>query len=109
MLLPGETVSLELRVLVDAPTARALNAGNDALHELLVLRVGGGRDYFVDVSASCARSCFATSLDELCATPGGALRRRYAAAAAGRGRRAPRSEVPKESGASSTRSGGAAR
>lgn len=66
MLLPGEeAATLEFSITVDNATARSLNAGREVLDDILILRLEGGRDYYITVKADYARSCFGMSLEEL--------------------------------------------
>lgn len=66
MLIPGEAPSaLEFKVSIDNATAQQLNAGREVLDDILILRLEGGRDYYITVKASYARSCFGMSLEEL--------------------------------------------
>lgn len=69
MLLPGEEVAVELSAVVDANTADALNASRETLDDIVVLRIENGKDFFIVIKASFARSCFGMSLAQLvCAT-----------------------------------------
>ena len=65
MLLPGEEVVVELSAVVDATTADALNTSRETLDDIVVLRIENGKDFFVVVKASFARSCFGMSLAQL--------------------------------------------
>ena len=42
-----------------------MNSGREVLEDILILRLEGGRDYYITVKASYARSCFGMSLEEL--------------------------------------------
>ena len=50
---------------IDNATARRLNAGREVLEDILILRLENGRDYYISVKGSYARSCFGMSVDEL--------------------------------------------
>ena len=67
MLVPGEggPATLEFTVTIDNTTAKNLNAGREVLDDILILRLEGGRDYYLTVKAQYARSCFGMSLEEL--------------------------------------------
>jgi len=66
MLLPGEeAATLEFTVSIDNSTAQNINAGREVLDDILILRLEGGRDYYITVKADYARSCFGMSLEEL--------------------------------------------
>lgn len=42
-----------------------LNQGREVLDDILILRLENGRDYYITVKATYARSCFGMSVDEL--------------------------------------------
>lgn len=66
MLIPGEQpATIEVTVTLDNNTAQLLNARREILEDILILRLENGRDYYITVKVSYARSCFAMSLDEL--------------------------------------------
>lgn len=66
MLIPGEeTVTLDFSITIDNNTAQNLNSGREVLEDILILRLEGGRDYYITVRATYARSCFGMSVDEL--------------------------------------------
>lgn len=66
MLIPGEAASkIDLTVTIDKETAKLLNSGREVLEDILILRLENGRDYYLSVRASFARSCFGMSLEEL--------------------------------------------
>ncbi|KAH8909242.1 endonuclease/Exonuclease/phosphatase [Coniochaeta sp. PMI_546] len=72
---PGETVKAVLKVMVsDIGQCRMLNEGCIRLEDVLVLRVKGGRDYFIPVRAAWSPTCIGRSLDELIRVPDGGLR-----------------------------------
>lgn len=51
--------------MITKETAQLLNSGREALDDILILRLEGGRDYYITVKASFARSCFGMTVDEL--------------------------------------------
>ena len=66
MLIPGEKeATINFSITIDNATARALNAGQEILEDIIILRLEKGRDYYVTVSGKYARSCFGMSVDEL--------------------------------------------
>jgi phosphatidylinositol-bisphosphatase len=66
MLIPGEeSVTVEFTLAIDNVTAQNLNSGREVLDDILILRLEGGRDYYITVKASYARSCFGMSAEEL--------------------------------------------
>ncbi|OIW29358.1 DNase I-like protein [Coniochaeta ligniaria NRRL 30616] len=72
---PGETVKAVLKVFIcDISQARMLNEGGIRLEDVLILRVKGGRDYFIPVRAVWSPTCIGRSLDELIRVPDGGLR-----------------------------------
>jgi phosphatidylinositol-bisphosphatase len=72
---PGETVKALLIAFIDGiDEARMLNEGRSQLEDVLVLRVKGGRDYFIPVRATWSPTCIGRSLEELIRVPDGGLR-----------------------------------
>jgi inositol polyphosphate 5-phosphatase INPP5B/F len=66
MLIPGDSpATLVFTLSIDNATAQSLNSGREVLDDILILRLEGGRDYYVSVKANYARSCFGMALDEL--------------------------------------------
>jgi len=66
MLIPGEQAAkINVSITINNNTAQQLNSGGEILNEILVLRLENGRDYYITVKASYARSCFGMTLDEL--------------------------------------------
>ena len=65
MLLPNEKAEIAFTVRVDVRTAQALNAGQELLDDILILRLENGQDFFLSVSGQYARSAFGMSLEEL--------------------------------------------
>jgi len=70
---PGEVVSISLTLLIDqVQQVLALNDGSEILDDVLVLRVEGGRDVFIPISATWLYSSYGTTLKELVRIPEGA-------------------------------------
>lgn len=65
MLIPGERMEIELTITIDNVTANKLNTSREVLDDVLVLRLENGRDYYLSVSGTYARSCFGMSVEEL--------------------------------------------
>ena len=66
MIVPGEeSLTLDFTLTIDNVTAQNLNSGREVLEDILILRLEGGRDYYITVKASYARSCFGMSAEEL--------------------------------------------
>lgn len=66
MLIPGEqTTTIDFTLTITKDTAQMLNSGREILEDILILRLEKGRDYYITVRASYARSCFGMSMDEL--------------------------------------------
>jgi phosphatidylinositol-bisphosphatase len=66
MLIPGEEASvMNFTITISNHTAQMLNSGRDVLDDILILRLENGRDYYITVKATYARSCFGMSVDEL--------------------------------------------
>jgi inositol polyphosphate 5-phosphatase INPP5B/F len=70
MLIPGEPTSkIEVTITIDKDTAKLLNSGRGVLEDILILRLENGRDYYLTIRASYARSCFGMSMEELVLYP----------------------------------------
>mmetsp|Transcript_32528 Transcript_32528/g.78943 ORF Transcript_32528/g.78943 Transcript_32528/m.78943 type:complete len:811 (+) Transcript_32528:49-2481(+) len=66
MLVPGEQPGVvTVTVTIDNNTAKLLNAGREVLKDTLILRLENGREYYVSIKGTFARSCFGMSLDQL--------------------------------------------
>lgn len=66
LLIPGESpATIKVTITIDKNTAQLLNQGREVLDDILILRLENGRDYYITVKASYARSCFGMSVDEL--------------------------------------------
>jgi phosphatidylinositol-bisphosphatase len=66
MLIPGdEPAVINFTVTIDKTTAQMLNTGREVLDDVVILRLENGRDYYITIKASYARSCFGMSVDEL--------------------------------------------
>lgn len=72
---PGETAKALLIASIDGiDEARRLNEFGSELEDILVLRVKGGRDYFIPVRATWSPTCIGRSLQELIRVPDGGIR-----------------------------------
>ena len=65
VMLPGDVMKVDLTMLVDAPSAPALNRGDDFLDDVLIIHVVNGADKFVAVNGVWQASCFGVDLDVL--------------------------------------------
>eukprot|EP00532_Pseudo-nitzschia_australis_P009224 CAMPEP_0168163900 /NCGR_PEP_ID=MMETSP0139_2-20121125/633_1 /TAXON_ID=44445 /ORGANISM="Pseudo-nitzschia australis, Strain 10249 10 AB" /LENGTH=897 /DNA_ID=CAMNT_0008080847 /DNA_START=170 /DNA_END=2863 /DNA_ORIENTATION=- len=66
LLIPGEkAATINVTVTIDNKTAQLLNGGREVLNDILILRLENGRDYYITVKGTYARSCFGMSLDEM--------------------------------------------
>ena len=66
MLIPGDRpATIDFTVTIDNRTAQLLNSGQEVLDDVLILRLENGRDYYITVKATFARSCFGMSVDDL--------------------------------------------
>ncbi|TPX35138.1 hypothetical protein SmJEL517_g02381 [Synchytrium microbalum] len=61
-IMPGESVSIELTMAVDALTSPGLNSGKDQLDDFLILHVERGADFFLQVSGEWMPSNFGLNL-----------------------------------------------
>jgi hypothetical protein len=72
---PGDTIAATLTIEIsDLDIVRQLNAQKTIIDDVLVLRVSGGRDYFIPVRGSWLQSCFGRSIDQLIRVPEGGVR-----------------------------------
>ncbi|XP_055345487.1 inositol polyphosphate 5-phosphatase OCRL-like [Paramacrobiotus metropolitanus] len=62
---PGETTDVELEIEVNRKTVQQLTTGADQIDDILVLKLQGGRDFFICVQGRYVPSCFGTSLQQL--------------------------------------------
>jgi phosphatidylinositol-bisphosphatase len=66
MLIPGDApATIDVTVTIDNKIAQSLNGGREVLDDILILRLENGRDYYITVKGSYARSCFGMSLEEM--------------------------------------------
>jgi len=66
MLIPGDAAAtINVSVTINKKTAQLLNGGREVVDDILILRLENGRDYYITVKGSYARSCFGMSLDEM--------------------------------------------
>jgi len=66
MLIPGEqAATIEVSITINSATAQQLNGRREVLNDILVLRLENGRDYYITINATYARSCFGMNLDDL--------------------------------------------
>jgi inositol polyphosphate 5-phosphatase INPP5B/F len=66
MLIPGdEPAVMNFTLTIDKTTAQMLNTGREVLDDIVILRLENGRDYYITIKATYARSCFGMSADEL--------------------------------------------
>eukprot|EP00956_Cyclotella_meneghiniana_P019872 scaffold34547_cov69-Cyclotella_meneghiniana.AAC.4 len=65
MLIPGEQTEIEFTIGIDNATSHLLNTSKEVLDDVLILRLENGRDYYISVKGSYARSCFGMPVDEL--------------------------------------------
>ncbi|GKY94005.1 hypothetical protein MPSEU_000367300 [Mayamaea pseudoterrestris] len=66
LIIPGSSPScIVCTVTITKDTAHMLNSGREVLSDVLVLRLENGRDYYITVEATYARSCFGMSAEEL--------------------------------------------
>lgn len=72
---PGESTSIDLVVHIHSGSlVQELNRGALCLDEILVLRVLGGRDFFIPVRGTWLQTCFYRSVSELIRIPSGACK-----------------------------------
>jgi phosphatidylinositol-bisphosphatase len=67
---PGDTVNIDIYLLIESLAhARALNEKKKSLEDVLIMRVEGGRDVFLPVSAKWLYTSYGTTLKELVRIP----------------------------------------
>ena len=62
---PRESVDITLELLVSSGSSHALQSGQDALEDILILALENGRDYFVPVQGEYVRSCYGSTVEYL--------------------------------------------
>lgn len=67
-LVPGERVLVSATVNLSSSDAQKLNAGVDALDDILILSINNGRDIFIDVFGTWHKSVFGATIESLCLT-----------------------------------------
>lgn len=67
MLIPDDSSEavINFTIHIDNATAHALNTGREVLDDVLILRLENGRDYYITITGTYARSCFGMTVDEL--------------------------------------------
>lgn len=65
VILPGSSIEAELKVYVDKNSASKLNAGTEAISDILVLHLEHGRDLFITITGTYLPSCFGSSINSL--------------------------------------------
>jgi len=66
MLIPGEQpATINVTVTIDNRTAQLLNGGREVVDDILILRLENGRDYYITIKGTYARSCFGMNLDDM--------------------------------------------
>jgi phosphatidylinositol-bisphosphatase len=66
MLIPGEPpATINFTLNVDNVIANLINAGREVLEDILILRLENGRDYYITIKGTYARSCFGMAVDDL--------------------------------------------
>lgn len=65
----GNPDTLLCSIEINKQTAQMLNTGREVLEDILILRLENGRDYYITIKASYARSCFGMSAEELIMYP----------------------------------------
>ncbi|KAI8907876.1 Endonuclease/exonuclease/phosphatase [Gorgonomyces haynaldii] len=64
-LMPGESLSISISVLVDEKTVHKLNSGKEGLDDILVLHTVNGKDLFIPISGNFNNSSFGVPLVSL--------------------------------------------
>jgi phosphatidylinositol-bisphosphatase len=61
----GNPATVVCTVEINKATAQMLNSGREVLNDILILRLENGRDYYITIKATYARSCFGMAAEEL--------------------------------------------
>eukprot|EP01130_Rhizamoeba_saxonica_P009304 TRINITY_DN3776_c0_g1_i1.p1 TRINITY_DN3776_c0_g1~~TRINITY_DN3776_c0_g1_i1.p1 ORF type:complete len:514 (-),score=125.63 TRINITY_DN3776_c0_g1_i1:42-1454(-) len=69
LLVPGEKVTISLKIHITEETASVLNLGEETLEDILILHFQNGKDYYIMVTGVYLKSSFACSLDYLVRFP----------------------------------------
>lgn len=73
---PADVLNAELKLKIEnLDLVHRLNEGTDALDEILVLRVQGGRDHFLPIRAYWQQSALSRTVDKLIKIPEGGIRK----------------------------------
>ena len=73
---PGDATNVELTLHIsDMDLVRRLNQNDEALEDVLVLRIHNGRDYFLPLRAKWLQSVFGRSIERLIRIPEGGVRK----------------------------------
>ena len=62
---PGDTVEIELEIMVDKKQAGKLTSGQEKINDILVLHLEKGRDLFISITGKYQASCFGSSIEAL--------------------------------------------
>ena len=65
-LLPGEGLRVNVTLLVNLESARALTLGKEKLEDILVIHIAGSSDAFLSISGTWQPSVFGLGIDTLC-------------------------------------------
>jgi len=66
MIVPGESdLIINFTLTINNEVAQSLNDGTAVLDDDIILRLENGRDFYIKITGSYARSCFGVPLDEL--------------------------------------------
>lgn len=66
MLIPGDkAIAMNFTLTLDNMTAQLLNSGREVLDDIVILRLENGRDYYITIKATYARSCFGMLAEDL--------------------------------------------
>ncbi|KAJ6233062.1 type ii inositol 1 [Anaeramoeba flamelloides] len=69
LLLPGESKQITFTLLVDNKISRFLNSKKEILDDILILRLQGGIDFFIDIKGKWQKSCFGVRINDLVKIP----------------------------------------
>ncbi|KAJ6240313.1 hypothetical protein M0813_24311 [Anaeramoeba flamelloides] len=69
LLLPGESKKITFTVLVNNKISRFLNIKKEILDDILILRLQGGTDFFIDIKGHWQKTCFGVRINDLVNIP----------------------------------------
>jgi phosphatidylinositol-bisphosphatase len=70
LILPGESVTIQVKLLVDAKCAGDLNVRKVDIQDMIIVQIPRGMDQFIVINGKFSQTCFGNSLSQLTRLPG---------------------------------------